>query len=297
MKHNDDRILLRHLFFSIYGWTLFIIINIIQFVFFMPFFWLFTRIFDRNKKSFIYLTKVFSHLFFILYLVEKIRFDRNNCKAPKKGQKRIYVINHASQYDVILMYILPGPIKFIFKDKWARLPLVGWMAAIGGNFIINEKTDAAASLSLFRKAAKLMEEGYPFVIYPEGTRSRTGKIGPFFHGTFKLAIDGEADIVPVVFDSWNAIRPGALWIRDTRPAIKILDPIKHEDFKGLSYVRLSNLVRLKMIEGLIELRDSRRANEKNYYRKIPEFEKIDQEMRDELALLKAKMEKKGVALN
>jgi 1-acyl-sn-glycerol-3-phosphate acyltransferase len=294
--NNDDRILIRHFFYSIYGWTLFVVINLIQFIFFMPVVWLISQIVDKNKKLFIYLTKIFSYLFFILFRVEKIRFEKNNLKAPKKSEKRIYVINHASQYDVILMYILPGPIKFIFKEKWAKLPLVGWMAAIGGNFILKEKTDAAESLVMFRKASKLMDLAYPFVIYPEGTRSRSGKIGAFFHGSFKLAHDSEADIVPVVFDTWNTIRPGALWIRDVKPAIRILDPIKYNEIKDLSFVRLSNLVRIRMIEGLIRLRDDRRVSEKNYYRKIPQFEQIDNEMREELANLKIKMEKKGISI-
>jgi 1-acyl-sn-glycerol-3-phosphate acyltransferase len=225
-----------------------------------------------------------------------LNYDNNNLKPPKKGEKRIYVINHASQYDVILMYKMPGAVKFLFKQKWATLPLVGWMAVIAGNIVLKEDSKAADTIALFKKAEHLMEKGYPFVIYPEGTRSRDGKIGQFFHGTFKLALSCEADIVPVVFDTWNAIRPGGLWIRDVRPTIKILDTIKYDDFKNLNYVRLSNLIREKMVEGLIKLRKKRMENEKNYYRKIPKFVEIDREAEEELQKIKEYNIKKNIGL-
>jgi 1-acyl-sn-glycerol-3-phosphate acyltransferase len=298
MKNTiKDKFLFRYVFYTILGWFLFILINVIQFFIFMPIVFIYSLLFDRQRKSFVYLTKFFSNMFFILFFVERLKYDNNGIKAPKKGEKRIYVINHASQYDVILMYLLPGPIKFLFKEKWAKLPLIGWMATMAGNVILKDDTKAAESAMVFRKSAELLKQGIPFVIYPEGTRSRNGKLGNFFHGTFKLALDGEANIVPVVFDSWNTIRPGGLWIRDVKCSIKILDTIKYEEFSHLSYVRLSNLVRSRMMEGLINIRDERRKTEKKYYRKDEIFEKIDNEMKQELIELNELIEKKGIALN
>jgi len=292
-----DNVTIAHVFYTIYGWGLFIIINVLQFFVFMPIVFILTFPFDRNRICITYLTKLFSNLFHLVYLSEKLNYDRNNLNPPKKGEKRIYVINHASQYDVILMYKMPGAVKFLFKQKWATLPLVGWMAVIAGNIVLKDNSKAADTIALFKKAEHLMEKGYPFVIYPEGTRSRDGKIGQFFHGTFKLALDGGADIVPVVFDTWNSIRPGALWIRDIRPTIKILDTIKYDEFKHLNYVKLSNLIREKMIEGLIELRKKRIENEKNYYRKIQKFVEIDREAEDELKKIKEYNIKKNITLS
>jgi len=293
---NNDKIKFVYFIYSFFGWFLFIFVNLIQFIFFMPIVFLLSLIFDRDKKFFTYLTKIFSNLFHFLFFFQKIQYNKNGLKSPKKNERRIYVVNHASQYDVILMYKLPGPIKFIFKEKWAKLPIVGWMAAIAGNVILKDDSKATDSLLFFRKAIELMCKGYPFVIYPEGTRSRDGKIGQFFHGTFKLALDGEADIVPVVFDSWNCIRPGALWIRDIKPTIKILDTIKYKSFKHLNYVKLSHLVRSKMIEGLISLRNERREKEKNYYRKTDKFEMVDKSMENDLLELVEYIKKKNISL-
>ncbi len=295
-KELKDDIKIQYIFYTIYGWFLFIVINVLQFFVFMPIVFILTFLFDKDRVCITYLTKIFSDLFHLLYFCQRIQYDKNGMKSPKKGEKRIYVINHASQYDVILMYKMPGVVKFLFKKKWATLPLVGWMAVIAGNVILKEDSKAADTIALFKKAETLMEKGYPFVIYPEGTRSRDGKIGQFFHGTFKLALDGGADIVPVVFDTWNAIRPGALWIRDVNPAIRILEPIKYDEFKHLNYVKLSNLVRERMIEGLIALRKERHLKEKNYYRKVPKFVEIDKSEEEELVALKEYNIKKNIAL-
>lgn len=295
-KFNEDKILLRHIFFTFLGWFLFITINLIQFFIFMPIIFIISFIFDKNRILFPYMTKFFSNMFFFLYFVEKLNYQKNGIKPPKKGEKRIYVINHASQYDVILMYLLPGPIKFIFKDKWAKKPIVGWMAYLAKNLIVRDDMTAAELANLFKKAGKQLEAGIPFIIFPEGTRSRDGKIGEFFHGTFKLAIDNQADIVPVVFDSWNCIRPGALWIRDTKAAIRVLDPIKYENYKDLNFGKVSFITRRKMIQALVDLRDERRAKEKNYYRKIDKFMKIDDEMRTELIEMDDRAAKKGIYL-
>ncbi|HQJ06774.1 MAG TPA: hypothetical protein PLI57_10410, partial [Spirochaetota bacterium] len=90
-KFSEDKILIRHIFFTILGWFLFITINIVQFFIAMPIVLIFTFIFDRNRIIFPYMTKFFSNMFFFLYFVEKINYQDNGLKAPKKGEKRIYV--------------------------------------------------------------------------------------------------------------------------------------------------------------------------------------------------------------
>jgi len=297
-KEFNDKIKIRYLFYTIYGWGLFIIINFIQFFIFMPIVFILSIFFDKNKKSFPYLVKFFCKVFFTFYVVERLQFDRNGLKAPEKGEKRIYVLNHASQYDVILIYLLPGPIRFLLKESYAKLPMIGWIAVIAGNIVIKNRSTTSENINVYRKAVETMEEtGSSLVIFPEGTKSKDSKIGSFFNGTFKLAIEGQAEIVPVIFDSWNCIRPGAFWIRDIRPTVKLMDPIKYESFKHLNYVKLSQLMRVKMIEGLLEVRDNRRKNEPNYYRHYIGFEKKDDEMREELKQLKAELLQNNISLN
>lgn len=297
MNNPNDKILIRHIFYSIYGWFLFLTIFFLLYFVFMPIVAIFSLLFfDRNRKAFSYLPKVFIRIFFFLYSVHRLNINSKVLKKPAKGERRIYVINHASQYDVILMNILPGPIKVVVKEKWANKPLIGHLQKLGGNIIIKQAKSTTEALEMFNDAAKKLESGIPVVIFPEGTRSRDGNLQKFYKGTFRLALETQADLVPVVFDSWNSIRPGGLWIRDVRPAIRILPTIKYDEYKHLSHIKLSNVIRSQMMEELLELRDERRTLEKNYYRKAKKFEEIDNKMREELTELKNRLKEKEVAL-
>lgn len=298
MKSSKDTITIGHIFFSIYGWFLFLFLFLTNFIILVPIFALLTLFtWDKHKKFFTYLSKFFARSFFFLFFVHTININKKAVKAPKKGEKRIYIINHSSQYDVILMYLLPGPIKTIIKDKWAKRPLIGWLQAFTGNIIIKERTAFTDPARMFENVLNKLNAGIPVVIFPEGTRTMSGKIQKFHKGTFRIALATGADIVPVVFDSWNCIRPGALWIRDVKPAIRILDPIKYESYKHLSPMQLSQVTKSIMINALLELRQDRKRLEKKYYRKLDKFNKIDEEMKDELIQLNKKIESKAISLS
>ena len=83
-------------------------------------------------------------------------------------------------------------------------------------------------------------------------------------------------------------------IRDNIISIDMLKPIRYEDIKDLDYKRISLLVRIRMIEGLIKLRNRRREQEKNYYRLSEKYIMIDKQMEEELEVLKAKALKSNI---
>jgi 1-acyl-sn-glycerol-3-phosphate acyltransferase len=148
--------------------------------------------------------------------------------------------------------------------------------------------DTGEQYDFYMSIQEKLERGVPIVIFPEGTRSRDSKMGKFYDGTFKLAVDTKADIVPVILDSWNIIRPGAYWIRDTVTTFRVLDTMKYEDYQQYSYKELAKVMRIKMTEALLSLRDERRAKEKYYYRKKQKFVELDNQMREELKEQKEK---------
>lgn len=285
-----DRITLLHIFYTFWGWLMFILVNLIQIII-LPIIIAATFLFDKNRIIPAYIIKFAAKVFYILNFVEKNDTNVKIIKKPKNNEKRIYVINHASMFDVVLMYLLPGPIKSIMKHGYIKLPLIGWISVLSGNVLLKE---SGSNIDVYYDVVKKLEKGCPFVIFPEGTKSRDSKINKFHHGSFKMAIDTKSDIVPVVFDTWNVIRPGAYWIRDVKPSIRILDAIKYEYFKNFDYKTLSNIVRLKMIEALIKLRDERRLKDKNYYRNNSHYIKLDNEMKDELINLKSKLIAYGI---
>lgn len=290
IKEIKDKITLLYIFNTFWGWLMFISVNLMLIIL-LPLIIALTFLFDKNRILPAYIIKFGTQLFYILNFVEKNDTNIKIIKKPKNNEKRIYVINHASMFDVIFMYLLPGPIKSIMKHGYAKLPLIGWISVLSGNVLLN---DSGNNIDVFYDVVKKLEKGCPFVIFPEGTKSRDSKISKFHHGSFKIAIDTKSDIVPVVFDTWNVIRPGAFWIRDEKPTLRVLDTIKYNYFKDFDYKTLSNIVRLKMIEALVNLRDERRAKDKNYYRNNNHYIKLDDEMKEELIGLKSKLIAYGI---
>lgn len=296
-NYEKDKIKFKHIFFSTYGWICFTIVLLIQLFIFLPLsVLLFITFIDRNRKSFPIFIKIAVNIFLIIFIGHKISFTGIKLKAPKKGEKRIYILNHASLYDVVVMYLMPGPIKFIIKEKWVKKPFIGWMQYLAGNIIVKENSSSDDAMAIFENAKKALNKGIPILIYPEGTRSHSGKIQKFKKGSFKIAIETEADIVPVVMDTWNCIRPSGMWIRDVKPEIKICEPIKYDSYKHLSHIQLSKVMHVFMMKKLIEIRDKRRQNEKHYYRKNPVFINIDDEMKKEADVIENKLLENNLSL-
>lgn len=281
----EKKIKTKEVFYTILGWTMFILVNSVL-IFIVPIIFLFSIIFDKDRKVFSYIIKFFFYIFSFLNFVQNVDIDYNNLKAPKKGERRIYVLNHASMFDSILMNLLPGAVKSIMKEAYAQIPVIGWIAVFAGNVVLKESPSTGEQFDVYMNVIEKLERGSPIVIFPEGTKSKDSKIGKFYHGTFKIALDTKADIIPVVFDTWNVIRPGGLWIRDINPTIRILDTVKYDDFKDRSYKEISKSIRIKLLDGLLKVRDQRRNNSKKYYRHNQKYIDLDNEMRIDLNKLK-----------
>jgi|GEM_PF-848545 len=284
---KPEKLTLYQLFITIYLLSTFVILSGVMLVFITVIFIL-SLPFDRDRKLPSYIIKVIFAVFnfFTIPVRKKSKIDLNNLKAPKKGERRIYISNHSSMYDTILLNILPGAVKTLMKEAYAKIPVIGWIAVLAGNIIMKEESKSGEQLDLYMKLIEKLERGSTILIFPEGTRTRNSKIGKFYNGSFKIALDTKSDIVPVAIDTWNIIRPGTgMWIRDNQYVLKVLNTIKYEIIKDLDYKQVSKLVKIIIMENVLKLRDERRNNNK-YYRNQPKFIELDNEIREELKILK-----------
>lgn len=304
MKDKNDKFKLRYIFYTLFGWTLFCLIFIILFFILTPFSLLLylTKI-DKKRKFFTYTGKLACFSFFSLFFLfgHRVTIKRNNLKKPRKGEKRIYLINHSSIYDVILSYLLPGTSKFIIKDKWVKKPFIGWMQGLAGNIIVGEEKNSLQELTeneptSIHKTLEAFRSNLSIIVFPEGTRSMNGQIQRFKRGAFRIALEGKADIVPVVIDDWNCVRPSGFWIRDIHPHIQILPSITYAEYSHLTHIELAKLVRYQMIKSLYQLREERKEKQKNYYRNFGHFVEEDLNVKAELEKLAADLDNKGIHL-
>lgn len=118
--------------------------------------------------------------------------------APKPHKAWIIMSNHASLYDIPLIFMaVPGNIRMVAKKELFRVPLWGHAMRAAKFISIDRKNSAQAALDLKLAQQQMEEDGVVPWISPEGTRSHNGQLGPFKAGGFLLALSTNAMIIPV----------------------------------------------------------------------------------------------------
>lgn len=122
-----------------------------------------------------------------------------------KDKTVLFVPNHQSDFDILLLLAyLPVPKAFVAKVELEKLPFINqWMKRIHCLFM--DRNDIKQSAQIIIEGIKQLKSGINMVIFPEGTRSKTGKLGEFKGGSFKLATKSKCPIVPLTIDGTRNI--------------------------------------------------------------------------------------------
>jgi 1-acyl-sn-glycerol-3-phosphate acyltransferase len=145
--------------------------------------------------------------------------------APRGPQ--IVVANHASFFDILaLLAYLPVDAKFIAKKELYAIPLLGPAMRAAGHVRI-DRGNRGQAFGAYEEAAKQMREKLlTIVVYPEGTRTRTGDLLPFKKGPFVFAIGSAAPVVPCYVGGAFGIQPkGSIRVRRSTLHIALGEPI------------------------------------------------------------------------
>ncbi len=160
----------------------------------------------------------------------------------KVNKKQSYVVipNHQSYYDIFLIYGWLGiDIKFVMKKELRKIPGLGFGSAKVGHIFL-DRSNARAALESLSEAKRKLVNGTSVVIFPEGTRSKSGKLGTFKRGAFKLALDLELPILPVtVINTKNILPSDTVDLMPGKVKLIIHDPI---DISSYSENNMSELI-------------------------------------------------------
>jgi 1-acyl-sn-glycerol-3-phosphate acyltransferase len=144
-----------------------------------------------------------------------------------RDRAAVYCANHESNVDPPALYhILHPRLHVLFKAEMSRLPILGRAMTLAG-FVPVDRRDREQAARALDHGAELLASGRSFLIFPEGTRSRTGELLPFKKGGFIMAIRAQAPIVPVaVTGGRGAMAKGSWIIRPTSVRIRIGEPVE-----------------------------------------------------------------------
>ncbi len=129
-------------------------------------------------------------------------------------RRSVCVSNHSSNIDPFLLAHVPWEMKFLAKATLFQIPCVGWGMKIAGDIPLVRGSTQSIRRAM-KRAAAYVERGMPVLIFPEGTRSSTAELLPFKDGAFRLAIELQADIVPIAVAGTST----ALCKGDWRPGV------------------------------------------------------------------------------
>lgn len=209
--------------------------------------WLLTLPFDRNRKVLHIYSCFWGSLYTWCNPFLKVKIEGR--EKLEKGTSYVYCPNHSSMMDIVILYRLFRHFKWVSKSEIMRVPFLGWNMRLNGYLGIDRKSPKS-QIRMMRGAEALLKGGSSIMIFPEGTRSRDGKLGKFRDGAFLLSEKTGAPVVPIAISgSRDVFSDGTIRYYRVYPmTISILDPVSPDEAENPK--AMGRLVRRRIAEHL-----------------------------------------------
>jgi 1-acyl-sn-glycerol-3-phosphate acyltransferase len=138
------------------------------------------------------------------------------------------VCNHVNLFDPFVAYsAVPQFLRGLELESHFRVPVYGWMMKSFGNVPVPVDPSPAALRAMRHRCAEALERGTSLLAFPEGHRTRTGRVGPFRTGVFRMARDLDVPVVPMTqVDAFRLQRVGSPLLRPATIVVHLHEPLR-----------------------------------------------------------------------
>lgn len=159
----------------------------------------------------------------------------------------LYVSNHLTLFDIIVLYsLMKKPTGFIAKKELGKIPVLSWLMKFVHCLFLDRK-DPRNGLKMVINASENIKSGVSMVIFPEGTRSRTGELLEFKGGSFKIAEKAKCKVIPIRIDYNKPVFEEHIpKVIKTTATVRIIEPIDTKDMDRKEIKELANITHEKL---------------------------------------------------
>ena len=193
--------------------------------------WLVTTPFDRNGRVLHLFSCFWAQLYFYVNPLWRLRVEGRQ-KLPWRGPA-VLVANHQSLGDILVLFGLYRPFKWVSKASVFKAPFLGWNMFLN-RYVGLVRGDKASIQLMMRACERWLDRGVPVLLFPEGTRSETGEVKPFKDGAFRLSISKNCPVIPIVVTGTAKTLPkhGLVLHHQADCVVRVLDPVDPAPFQG-----------------------------------------------------------------
>ncbi len=218
----------------------------------------------------LYLLLVFTPMFFVSLITRKtdalyrnairgcrltvwlagIKLEVRGREKIPAGRAVVFMPNHQSMCDPPAMMACLPPVLVLLKRSLFHIPVLGPAMRMHG-FVPIDREHRERAMQAVEEAAAKLRAGHSFLVYPEGTRTRDGRLLPFKRGAFVMAMKAQAPIVPVsVSGAYKIMRKGEMALHPGTVRISFHDPVPTEGYAADDRGEVMEKVRAAVAEGL-----------------------------------------------
>ncbi|PTL79443.1 1-acyl-sn-glycerol-3-phosphate acyltransferase [Vitiosangium sp. GDMCC 1.1324] len=192
--------------------------------------------FDRNRRVLHLFSSGWAQLYFWVNPGWHLRILGRE-RLPWHGPA-VLVSNHQSLGDILVLFGLYRPFKWVAKASVFKVPLLGWNMYLNG-YVGLVRGDKESIAKMMADCERWLDRGVPVLLFPEGTRSPDNQLLPFKDGAFRLALSKGCPVIPIVLTGTGDTLPkhGLMLRRQAHCEVRVLEPVDSRAFSDVATLR------------------------------------------------------------